>query len=138
MTATTIGGVIAPGQEIMQIIPQRDALIINAQVMPQDIDQVSLGQETNVIFSALKQSAAPELSGVVSYISADNLIDPITGSSYFNVEISIEDSQLSKLQGQTLIPGMPADVFVQTQKRSVFDYLTSPLKDTLKKTMRDG
>ena len=75
---------------------------------------------------------------MVSYISADNLIDPITGSSYFNVEISIEDSQLSKLQGQTLIPGMPADVFVQTQKRSVFDYLTSPLKDTLKKTMRDG
>ena len=138
MTATTIGGVIAPGQEIMQIIPQRDSLVINAQVLPQDIDQVRLGQDTNVIFSALKQSAAPELSGVVSYISADNLIDPITGASYFDVEISIADSQLPKLQGQTLIPGMPADVFVQTEKRSVFDYLTSPLKDTFRKTMRDG
>ena len=138
MTASTVGGVIAPGQEIMQIIPQREALVVNAQVMPQDIDQVSLGQDTNVIFSSLKQSAAPELSGVVSYISADNLIDPITGSAYFNIEISIADAQLSKLQGQALIPGMPADVFIQTQKRSVFDYLTSPLKDTFKKTMRDG
>ena len=138
MTATTIGGVIAPGQEIMQIIPKRDSLIINAQVLPQDIDQVRLGQDTNVIFSALKQSAAPELSGVVSYISADNLIDPITGSAYFDVEISIADSQLPKLQGQTLIPGMPADVFVQTEERSVFDYLTGPLRDTFKKTMRDG
>lgn len=138
MTASTIGGVIAPGQEIMQIIPQRDALVINAQVMPQDIDQVSLGQQTNVVFSALKQSAAPELSGVVSYISADNLVDPITGSAYFDIEISITESQLSKLKGQVLIPGMPADVFIQTQERSVFDYLTSPLKDTFKKTMRDG
>jgi len=138
MTASTIGGVIAPGQEIMQIIPKRDALVINAQVMPQDIDQVHLGQETNVIFSALKQSAAPELSGSVSYISADSLVDPITGSPYFDVEISIADSQLPKLQGQALIPGMPADVFVQTQERTVFDYLTAPLRDTFKKTMRDG
>ena len=138
MTATTIGGVIAPGQEIMQIIPKRDALVINAQVQPQDIDQVRLGQDTNVIFSALKQSAAPELSGVVTYISADNLIDPITGSAYFDVEISIADSEIPKLRGQTLIPGMPADVFVQTEERSVFDYLTGPLRDTFRKTMRDG
>lgn len=138
MTASTIGGVIAPGQEIMQIIPKRDSLVINAQVMPQDIDQVHLGQETNVIFSALKQSAAPELSGTVSYVSADSLVDPITGSSYFDVEISIADSQLPKLQGQALIPGMPADVYVQTQERTVFDYLTAPLRDTFKKTMRDG
>ena len=138
MTATTIGGVIAPGQEIMQIIPRRDALVINAQVQPQDIDQVRLGQDTNVIFSALKQSAVPELSGVVSYISADNLIDPITGSAYFDVEISIDDSEIPKLRGQALIPGMPADVFVQTEERSVFDYLTAPLRDTFRKTMRDG
>ena len=138
MTATTIGGVIAPGQEIMQIIPKRDALVINAQVQPQDIDQVRLGQDTNVIFSALKQSAAPELSGVVTYISADNLIDPITGSAYFDVEISIADSEIPKLRGQTLIPGMPADVFVQTEERTVFDYLTAPLRDTFRKTMRDG
>ena len=138
MTVSTVGGVIAPGQEIMQIIPERDNLLIKAQVMPQDIDQVGLGQSTNVVFSALKQSAAPELDGTVSYISADSLTDPITGSPYFEVEIDVADAQLSKLQGQTLIPGMPADIFIQTQERSVFDYLVGPLKDTFKKTMRDG
>ena len=138
MTVSTVGGVIAPGQEIMQIIPERDSLLIKAQVMPQDIDQVGLGQSTNVVFSALKQSAAPELDGIVSYISADSLTDPITGSPYFEVEIDVADAQLSKLQGQTLIPGMPADIFIQTQERSVFDYLVGPLKDTFKKTMRDG
>jgi len=138
MTVSTIGGVIAPGQEIMQIIPKRDSLVIKAQVMPQDIDQVSIGQSTNVVFSALKQSAAPELDGTVSYISADSLIDPITGSPYFEVEIDVADVELSKLQGQSLIAGMPADVFIQTQERSVFDYLIGPLKDTFKKTMRDG
>jgi len=138
MTVSTIGGVIAPGQEIMQIIPKRDSLIIKANVMPQDIDQVSLGQKTNVIFSALKQKNAPELDGIVSYISADVLVDPITGSSYFEVEVGIDDVQIKKLKGQILIPGMPADVFIQTQEQSVFDYLTGPLRDTLKKTMRDG
>lgn len=138
MTVSTVGGVIAPGQEIMQIIPERNSLIIKAQVMPQDIDQVTVGQATNVVFSALKQSAAPELDGTVSYISADNLIDPITGSPYFEVDITVADSELSKLQGQSLIPGMPADIFIQTQERSVFDYLTGPLKDTFSKTMRDG
>ena len=138
MTVSTVGGVIAPGQEIMQIIPERDSLVIKAQVMPQDIDQVSVGQETNVVFSALKQSAAPELDGTVTFISADNLIDPITGFPYFEVEIDVADSELPKLKGQSLIPGMPADIFIQTQERSVFDYLVGPLKDTLKKTMRDG
>lgn len=138
MTVSTVGGVIAPGQEIMQIIPERDELVIKAQVLPQDIDQVTIGQDTNVIFSALKQSAAPELDGIVTYISADNLTDPITGSSYFEVDIEVADTELPKLDGQTLIPGMPADIFIQTQERTVFDYLTGPLKDTFKKTMRDG
>jgi len=113
-------------------------LVIKAQVMPQDIDQVTIGQSTNVVFSALKQSAAPELDGTVSYISADSLIDPITGSPYFEVGIDVADVELPKLQGQSLIAGMPADIFIQTQERSVFDYLIGPLKDTFKKTMRDG
>lgn len=138
MTVTTIGGVIAPGQEIMQIIPKRDSLVIKAHVMPQDIDQVTLGQKTNVIFSALKQSAAPELDGTVSFISADALVDSITGSAYFEVDVEIADAEIVKLNGQTLIPGMPADVFIQTQEQTVFDYIMGPLRDTLKKTMRDG
>ena len=138
MTISTVGGVIAPGQEIMQIIPERESLVITAQVMPADLDQISLGQETNVIFSSLKQNSAPELDGTVSYISADNLLDPITGAPYFLVEVEIADNQMSKLNGQSLVAGMPADIFIQTQERTVLNYLLEPLTKTLKKTMRDG
>ena len=138
MTISTVGGVIAPGQEIMQIIPERESLVISAQVTPGDLDQISLGQETNVIFSSLKQNSAPELDGKVSYISADNLIDPITGAPYFLVEVEIADNQISKLNGQSLVAGMPADIFIQTQERTVLNYLLEPLNKTLKKTMRDG
>ena len=138
MSISTVGGVIAPGQEIMQIIPERTSLVIKAQVMPQDMDQVSTGQSTNVIFSAFKQQQAPELDGTVSLISADSIVDKVTGMPYFEVEVTIDDSELPKLRGQTLIPGMPADIFIQTGERSVFDYLTAPLRDTFKKTMRDG
>jgi len=122
----------------MQIIPERESLIISAQVMPEDLDQVSLGQETNVIFSSLKLSSAPELDGIVSHVSADNLIDPLTGASYFLVEVEIADNQIPKLNGQSLIAGMPADIFIQTEENSVLSYLLGPLKDTLNNTMRDG
>ncbi len=138
MSISTVGGVIAPGQEIMQIIPDRTSLIIKAQVMPQDMDQVSLGQTTNVVFSAFKQKQAPELYGTVTLMSADSIVDKVTGMPYFEVEVTIDDSELPKLKGQTLMPGMPADIFIQTGERSVFDYLTGPLRDTFKKTMRDG
>ena len=138
MSVSTIGGVIAPGQEIMQIIPKRESLVIQARVMPKDIDNVTIGQDTNVVFSSLKQSLAPELDGTVSYISADSLVDKITGLPYFVVDIEISDAQLTKLQGQSLLPGTPADIFIQTKKVSVLNYLLDPLKNTLNKTMRDG
>ena len=138
MTISTVGGVIAPGQEIMQIIPERESLVIHARVMPKDIDDVTIGQDTNVVFSSLKQSVVPELGGIVSYISADSIVDQLTGLPYFVVEIDIPDDQLSKLQGQSILPGMPTDIFIQTDKISVLNYLLDPLKNTLKKTMRDG
>jgi len=138
MSISTVGGVVAPGQEIMEIIPMRDRLVIKAQIQPKDINQVILGQSTNVVFSTLNQKTAPELSGVVSYISADTLTDQITGLTYFSVDVDVAESEIEKLNGQSLIAGMPADVFIQTEKVSVLDYLLKPLKNTLAKTMRDG
>ena len=122
----------------MQIIPKRDRLVIKAKIQPKDINQVILGQNTNVIFSTLNQSTAPELTGTVSFISADALTDEITGLPYFSVDVDVADTEISKLRGQSLIAGMPADVFIQTEKVSVLDYLLKPLKNTLTKTMRDG
>ena len=138
MSVSTVGGVIAPGQEIMQIIPARDKLVIKAQIPPQDINQVVIGQSTNIVFSTLNQTTAPELQGIVTYISADTLTNEITGLPYFSVDVEVAESEISKLRGQSLIAGMPADVFIQTEKVSVLNYLLKPFKNTLAKTMRDG
>jgi len=138
MNVKTIGGVISAGQEIMQIIPKREKLILTAQVLPADIDQVSLGQATNVIFSSLNADAPPALAGIVRFISADSLINEIDGSPYFEVEVEIAPEEFSKLGGRVLQPGMPADIFIQTQERSVLQYLLDPLRKTISRTMRDG
>ena len=134
----TLGGIIAPGQEIMQIIPKREKLLLSAQILPSDIDQVSYGQKTKVIFSALNLDAPPELSGTVSFISPDSLIDETHGGTYYLVDIEIAPSELSKLKGESLKPGMPADIYIQTQTRSVMQYLLAPLRKTLRSSMKDG
>lgn len=138
MSIKTIGGVVAKGQEIMQIIPKREKLILTARVLPADIDQVSLGQATNVIFSSLNTDAPPELFGIVKFISPDSLINEVDGTSYFEVEVEVSPDEFSKLGRRSLVPGMPADIFIQTQERSVMQYLLGPLRKTLSRTMRDG
>jgi len=138
MSLKTIGGVVAPGQEIMQIIPKREKLILTARVLPADIDQVTFGQGANVIFSTLNLDAPPELDGVVKFISADSLINEIDGSPFFEVEVEVAQSEWDKLNGRALTPGMPADIFIQTQERTVLQYLLDPLRKTISRTMRDG
>jgi len=102
------------------------------------IGGVSLGQATNVIFSSLNADAPPELAGIVRFISADSLINEIDGSPYFEVKVEIAPEEFSKLGGRVLQPGMPADIFIQTQERSVLQYLLDPLRKTISRTMRDG
>ena len=134
---TTIGGVVAPGQEIMQIIPRDDRLIIDSQVQPQDIDQVFPGQTTTVRFSAFNQRTTPEVNGEVLNMSADRLIDPITGFPYFSVKVKIPLEEMRRLGGVTLIPGMPAEAFMQTRSRSVMSYLLKPVKDAMRHAGRE-
>jgi len=138
MNLKTLGGIVSPGQEIMQIIPKREKLILTARVLPADIDQVSFGQATNVIFSALNQDSPPELAGTVIFISADSLINEVDGSPYFEVEVEVAPSEWDKLNGRVLKPGMPADIFIQTRERTVMQYLLDPLRKTISRTMRDG
>ena len=137
IAVTTIGGVVAPGQEIMQIIPRDDRLIIDSQVQPQDIDQVFPGQTTTVRFSAFNQRTTPEVNGDVLNMSADRLIDPITGFPYFSVKVKIPLEEMRRLGGVTLIPGMPAEAFMQTRSRSVMSYLLKPVKDAMRHAGRE-
>jgi len=137
MSVTTIGGVIAPGQAILQIIPTNERLIIEARIQPIDIDQVYVGQPARINLSAFSQRTTPQLDGFVINTSADSLVDQVTGAPYFSVRIEIPASEREKLGDLTLIPGMPAESFIQTEERTVLNYILKPFSDQLGRSFRE-
>lgn len=137
MLITTVGGVVGPGQEIMQVIPTSDRLIIEAQVMPGDIDMIYVGQVARLRMSSFNMRTTPEIGGIVLQSSPDRLIDPVTGLPYYTARVEIPENELVHLKGQKLVPGMPAEVYLQTQKQSVFSYIVKPAVDAMSRGMRE-
>ena len=137
MSASTIGGVVMPGEQIMQIIPRDDNLVIDARVAPRDIDQVFKTQSATVNLSAFNQRSTPQLNGHVIEISADILEDKYTGLFYYTTRIEIPASEINRLVDLKLIPGMPAEIFMKTGKRTVSSYLLRPVTDTMKQAFRE-
>jgi HlyD family secretion protein len=133
----TVGGVIAPGDQIMLIVPAADNLTVEAKIAPQDIDQVRSGQRALLRFSAFNQRTTPELNGVVSQIAADTTTDQRTGQTYYVTRVAIPPEELARLDDAKLIPGMPAEVFVQTGERQVLSYLVKPLRDQLARAFKE-
>ena len=130
----TIGGVIRAGDSIMEIIPDTDELQVEARLQPNDIDQVRLGDKAFVRFSAFNQRTTPELIGLVSYVAADVSRDQQTSASYFTVRVTLPDDERRRLAGLQLVPGMPAEVFMQTGSRTMMSYLFKPITDQLHRT----
>jgi len=137
MTIATIGGVVTPANPIMDIIPDTDRLIIESQVEPMYVDQIYSGQNTTVRLSAFNQRTTPELNGKVKSISANTTVDPVTGIPFYTVRIEIPQNELSRLGDLVLIPGMPAEAFMQTDKRSVMNYLLKPATDQISRAFRE-
>lgn len=137
LMVTTLGAVVQPGQEIMQIIPQNERLIIEAQVQTQDIDQIYPGQHARIRFSALNARKTPEVNGSVLQSSPDSLVDPITGIPFYSVRLVVQPEELKRLNGQMLLPGMPAEAFMQTESRSVMSYLVKPASDAMSRSFRE-
>ena len=138
LTAHTVGGVISPqGDPIMLIVPETDLLSAEVRIAPQDIDQVHIGQRAVMRFSAFSQRTTPELNGEVTRISADVTQDAKTGNSFYTLRINAPDSELARLNGLRLLPGMPVESFIQTGERTVITYLTKPLWDQVHKAWRE-
>ena len=133
----TLGGVISPGQPILDIVPKEDELVIEAQVAPQDIDKIAIGLEATVRLSAFDLRSTPELSGTVFATSADRLIEEASREPYYLVAARIPDAELGKLQGLELVPGMPAEVFIRTGERTALSYLLKPLTDGMARAFKD-
>src|SRR5215470_4957546 len=129
LSVHTIGGVVAPGEVIMEIVPDTDELEIEARLPPQDIDQVRRGQTTYVRLSAFNQRTTPQLKGFVSYVSADLTHDKQSNASYYIVRVTLPGDERHRLTGLQLMSGMPAEVFFQTGSRSMMSYLFKPITD---------
>jgi HlyD family secretion protein len=133
----TVGGVIAQGEAIMLIVPEADALEVEARIMPPDIDQVRIGQAAILRFTAFNLRTTPEINGEVSRLSGDVSEDQKTGTRFYTARIAFAESELTKLQGLRLLPGMPVESFIQTSPRTVISYLTRPLRDHVTRSFRE-
>jgi HlyD family secretion protein len=133
LAAHTIGGVIRAGDAIMEVVPDSDELQIEARLQPSDIDQVRSGQKAFVRFSAFNQRVTPQLTGIVSYVSADTSHDQQTQVPYFTVRVTLPEDERRRLAGLQLVSGMPAEVFMQTGSRTMLTYLLKPITDQLQR-----
>lgn len=133
----TVGGVISPGEQIMLIVPDNDALAVEVKIPPRDIEQVYVGQSAFMRFTALNQRTTPEIEGDVVLVSADLTQDQRTGMSYYTVRVSLKPDQVARLAGAKLVPGMPVDVFIQTLGRTALAYLIEPLKEQAERAFKE-
>jgi HlyD family secretion protein len=134
----TVGGVIGAGDTLMLIVPENDALRVQVRVAPHDIDNLRPDQPALLRFSAFNMRTTPQLNGIISWIAADQSEDQRTGTSYYTVRIAVPDSEVARLHGLKIIPGMPVEAFFQTESRTMLSYLLKPLSDQLMRTFRES
>ncbi len=130
--------VLQAAEPVLYLVPQDRPLVIAAQVEPVHIDQVLVGQQVSLRFSALDQRTTPELFGQVSLVSADAFEDEATRATYYRAEIVLAPGELERLgEGVSLIPGMPVEAYIRTADRSPLAYLTKPLVDYFNRAFRE-
>jgi HlyD family secretion protein len=133
----TVDGVVPPGEAIMLVVPEADALSVEAKIWPQDIDQLHVGQPAGLRFSAFNQRTTPEINGVITRISADVSRDEKSGLSYYTARIGIDPKEIGRLGGVRLVPGMPVETFMKTYDRTVLSYFVKPLEDQILRAFRE-
>lgn len=137
LSVHTVGGVIAPGEAVMLIVPAADILVAEVRVAPQDIDRIRVGQAAGVRFPGFDQRTSPELTGTVSRVAADVSEDKRTGVSFYLVRLSVTKDEIARLDGGRLVPGMPVEAFIKIADRTVFSYLTKPIVDQARRAFRE-
>jgi HlyD family secretion protein len=138
LKATTVGGVLRPGEPILDIVPSRAELLVEARLQPQAVKDVRRGLPARVVLTAYPQRDLPIIEGVVREVSADRLTDERTGEPYFTAQVAVDGAELAGLDGEVaLMSGMPAEVMIVTGERTVLDYLLRPLYDTVRKAFRE-
>jgi HlyD family secretion protein len=131
------GSVISPGQRIMDIVPMHAGLIVEAHIRVQDIDEVHVGQEARLAFAAFDQRDTPQVPGVISYLSADRIVNERTGESYYVARLEIASEPLAGFDPTIIGAGQPVDVFITTGERTFFEYVLEPLAYSVTHAIRE-
>lgn len=135
----TVGGVVAPGETLMMIVPTQDRLVIEVRLNPLDVDKVSVGQKVIIRIPGFNARITPDLPARVMQVAPDLTRDQQTGISYFQARVMLDEDAIALLPpGEKLIPGMPAEAYIQTGNRTVLTYLLEPLEQQFRRAMREN
>lgn len=142
LSVFTVGGVVQPGQMLMEVVPEEAALIVSAEVSPTDADDLRVGQETEVRFTAFRERDLPILHGRITDVSADSFVEEQTGRNFFRITVEVPPSELREIQrvrGEDtgLRPGLPVEVVVPLRKRTALEYFLEPLTQSLWRSFRE-
>ncbi|MGX9431145.1 HlyD family type I secretion periplasmic adaptor subunit [Bradyrhizobium sp. LeoA1S1] len=137
LSVHTVGGVIAPRETVMEIVPDEDRLTLEAHISPKDIHDVHLGQDAILRLTAFNLRTTPELDGTVSRVAADLTQDQRTGTSFYVIRIAVPPEQFARIGERNVVPGMPAEAFIQTGERTALSYLVKPLSDQIHRAFRE-
>lgn len=137
LRVTTPRAVIRPADPVLYLVPQDRPLVISVRVSPYNVDEVHLDQDVRLVLPGVQGRLMPEITGRVSVVSADAFTDDTTGQSFYRAEILLDPSEMAKLEGQPLLPGMPVEAFIQTGDRRPLAYLLQPLTDYFRRAFRE-
>ncbi|AUW45129.1 HlyD family type I secretion periplasmic adaptor subunit [Rhizobium leguminosarum] len=135
----TAGGVITTGKPIMEILPAHVPLILEAQVLRTSIDQLHEGETASIRLTALNRRTTPVLQGKVFYVSADSIEENsgLSVKDVYIVRVAIADSEIARVHNFHPVPGMPAEVLIQTSERTFFEYLSKPITDSMSRAFKE-
>ena len=134
---TTPGGVLGPGDPLLDIVPVDQPLLVEVRLRPDDIESVHEGLPADVRLIAYKSGELPTFTGDLAYVSADMLADPRNGESYFVARVRLDMAELARFPRAALSPGMPAEVMIRTGERRAIDWLLAPVTDRLRRALRE-
>jgi HlyD family secretion protein len=137
LSVHTVGGVANPAEQLMLIVPSSDSLSVEVRVPSSDIDQLKIGRQGILRFTAFNQRTTPEVKGVVTRLSPDAVRDKETGQFYYTARIAPDKGDLARLADHKLVPGMPVEAFIETSSRTALSYLTKPLTDQFERAFRE-
>jgi HlyD family secretion protein len=132
----TVGQIIAPGETVVKLVPEGADLVIEFQISPTDIDQITIGQEARLKFLSFNQRTTPEILGIVTHVGAASQLDPNSRAEYFLAQaLPVKNDALP--EGTALMPGMPVEVYVKTASRTPADFFLQPIRDSFRRAMTE-